>query len=461
MMIQRYPSLPPSRALRPGVAALAAAFAALALALSLWAPGTLLARKAGATAGAVTVDAVAGNFSGNSGAGGAEAPAELEDALRAVLEVKIGKGDYAGAVFAGRAGDREVLVAAGMSDLVKRTPMPPDTLFRLSSVSKAFTSVLAARMVKSGEIGLEDPVTRHLPWFTPEAPDGSTPEIRFRHLLTHTAGLGYGFSETDDGPLHRAGVSDGCGASQGLTLEENMRRLAGVPLLFEPGERFSYSLAADAAGAVMSVAAGKPLQELMRERVLDPLGLGDTAFHALDPSRLGRQYVYSNKGPRPRLMSDPERYPLGHGRHLDFSPSRALDPSAWPSGGCGMVSTASDVLKLLDAVLALAGGTEEERWFMEDAIAPMEAQKGEGFGGGWAYVRDPGPRPFSRGTVAWGGVYGHRWFADPEAGVAGVLLTNTSMKGMSGDTVDLLAELLYPRPDEGGRGGQRRPAPRR
>jgi CubicO group peptidase (beta-lactamase class C family) len=381
------------------------------------------------------------------GSGDVHAPAFLESSLRQVLEDKIGLGHFAGAVFAGQANGLEVSVAAGHFDLAGGVPMPGNALFRLSSVSKAFISVLAARMIESGEISLDDPVTKFLPGFTPAAPGGSAPQITFGQLLTHTSGLSYAFSETSGGPLHRAGVSVGCESSPGLTLEENMRRLAGAPLLSRPGRRHAYSHSADVAGAAMAAAAGKSLPDLMRERVLDPLGLRDTGFHAVDPSRLGTAYVFSNKGPRPRLMSDPESYPLGRGRAFEFSPSRALDRDAWPSGGCGMVSSARDVMKLTEVINGLASGSPSDRWFMEDHIAPQVSSPGEGFAGGWAILKSPVPYgPYSPGTVTWGGVYGHRWFADPTAGISGVVLTNTAMKAMLGDTLELLARNLYELP---------------
>jgi CubicO group peptidase (beta-lactamase class C family) len=223
-----------------------------------------------------------------------------------------------------------------------------------------------------------------------------------------------------------------------------MRRLASVPLLFGPGSAHRYSLSSDVAGAAMAAAASKSLPELMEEKVTGPMGLSDTAFRALDPSRLGTAYLFTNKGPYPRIMGDPYGYPLGRGRQFAFSPSRALDPDAWPSGGCGMVSSARDASKLLAAVIGLAGGSPDERWFVSDAAAPFDSSPGEGFGAGWAYLKEgPGLGPFSPGTLTWGGVYGHRWFADPAAGVSGVLLTNTAMKAMSDDTLGLLAARLY------------------
>jgi CubicO group peptidase (beta-lactamase class C family) len=322
--------------------------------------------------------------------------------------------------------------------------MRTDALFRLSSVSKAFTSAAAAAMISRKLMSLEDPVTRFLPGFAPSLAGGPAPPILIRHLLTHTAGLGYGFEGGPDGDYRRLEVSDGCSRDRGLTIEENMRRLAEAPLLYEPGTRWKYSLAADVLGAAMAAGAGKPLPALMRELVTGPLGLADAGFHAAEPSRLA--VPYSAAGGRPRRMAEPEEYPLGQGRKFVFSPARALDPGAWPSGGCGMVSTARDVAVLVDALRDSGRGfadPEVMEWFLGDAVAPLSSAPGEGFGGGWSYLKDPAGGPWSPGTVQWGGVYGHRWFADPARGLSAVLLTDTAMTGMSGNTFELLSEALY------------------
>jgi CubicO group peptidase (beta-lactamase class C family) len=407
--------------LRGGLPGPLAAFAACAaaLAVAIGAPGRLGAQPAEST----------------------EAREHLAASLQGILDSKIAAGEFVGAVFVGRVGSEIVEIASGSFDMEAGEPMRPDALFRLSSVSKAFTSVLAARMIADGRMALDDPVTKYLPGFMPKTPDGQTPEITLRQLLTHTSGVSYGFQETVEGPLHRGGVSDGCARDEGLSIGEEMRRLASVPLLSKPGSAWSYSLSADVMGAVMAAASGEPLQNLMRELVTGPLGLEDTAFHAKDVSRLAPPYVIGRGGKRP--MRDPEVYPLGGGKTFEFSPGRALDPEVWPSGGCGMVSSARDVSRLTVAVMALADGTEIDRWFVSDAIAPLESDSGDGFGGGWAYLKAPVKGPYSPGTVAWSGVYGHRWFADPVRDISGALLTNTAMKVLSSDTMDLLAEKLY------------------
>ncbi|MDR2612482.1 MAG: beta-lactamase family protein [Deltaproteobacteria bacterium] len=372
-------------------------------------------------------------------------PEGLAGTLQGILDAKTSSGELVGAVFVARRGGETVFEgASGLMDREAGIPMRMDALFRLASVSKAFTSAAAAAMFSRGGISLDDPVTRHLPGFAPTMPDGSPAVITLRHLLTHTSGLGYGFEETAGGPLHRAGVSDGCSRDEGLTLDENMRRLASVPLLFAPGTSWRYSLSADVMGAVMAAAAGKPLPTVMGELVTGPLDLPDTDYYARDPSRLA--VPYADSGGRIHRMADPENYPLGGGRTFIYSPGRALDPGAWPSGGCGMVSSARDVSILVDAVARSGEGFADPKvmeWFLSDAAAPLDSGADEGFGGGWSYLKAPVHGPWSPGTVTWSGVYGNRWFADPASGISAALLTNTALAGMSGNTMDLLAEALY------------------
>ncbi|MDR3155365.1 MAG: beta-lactamase family protein [Deltaproteobacteria bacterium] len=388
---------------------------------------------------------------GPAGAGAVQAPeeslgTEAAAALQAILDARTSSGELAGAVFVAMRDGKVVFEgASGQFDREAGIPMTPDALFRLASVSKAFTSLAAAALISQGAMSLDDPVTRFLPYFTPKARNGSEPVITVRQLLTHTSGLGYGFMEKPTGPMHRAGVSDGCTRDEGLTIEENMRRLASVPLRSLPGTEWRYSLSADVMGAAMAAAAGKTYNEVMEEAVSRPLGLSDTGFFARDPSRLTAHY--SSAGKKLERMTDPYLYRTGSGRAFSFSPGRALDPAAWPSGGCGMVSSAREVALAVDAARLLGKGgpigDAGSAWFLADAIAPRQSDPGDGFGGGWAVMRAPVSGPYSPGTIRWSGVYGHQWFADPASGLSGALLTNTAMRGMTTDAMRMLAEELY------------------
>ncbi|WP_207485152.1 serine hydrolase domain-containing protein, partial [Arenibaculum pallidiluteum] len=287
----------------------------------------------------------------------------------------------------------------------------------------------------TGRLRLEDPVTRWLPEFRPRLSDGTEPVIAVTHLLTHTAGLGYGFQEPPEGAYHVLGISDGL-AEPGMSLEENLRRLAQAPLAFPAGTSWRYSLGTDVLGAVMERAAGTGLAQLVRDTVTGPLDMPDTGFTVADPGRLVTPYADGK--PEPVRMHDGIGVPV-HGRVARFAPSRILDPRSYPSGGAGMVGTAGDVLKFLEAIRTggapiLARSTVEA--MMADQVG-MQAQTqgpGWGFGYGWAVLVDPASSrtPQSKGTIQWGGAYGHSWFVDPVERLSVVALTNTAFEGMSG-----------------------------
>jgi CubicO group peptidase (beta-lactamase class C family) len=339
--------------------------------------------------------------------------------------------------------------AAGLADREAGTPMRADNLFRLSSVTKPIVVAAAMRLAEQGRMQLDDPVTRWLPYFTPRLPDGQTPTITLRQLLDHTSGLGYAFQEDSHGVYHQLGISDGLDHS-GISLEQNLHRLARAPLYFEPGTSWRYSLGIDVIGAVIERVTGKPLSKAVDELVTAPLGMHDSGFVAPDTRRLAVPYAEGK--PAPLRMTDNMEVPLPAeiGFNVCFAPSRALDPSAYPSGGAGMVGTAPDVLKLLETIRQGGG-----RLLTKDSTAQMmAAQVGEqaqtqgpgwGFGYGWAVLVDPAlaQTPQSKGTVQWGGVYGHNWFVDPARELSVVMLTDTAYEGMVGPLTTELRDAIY------------------
>ncbi|MCJ8152045.1 serine hydrolase domain-containing protein [Shinella sedimenti] len=326
--------------------------------------------------------------------------------------------------------------AAGLADREARTAMQTDAIFRLASVSKLFTAAAALALVSQGKLDLDRPITEWLPAFTPTF-EGRTARITLRHLLSHSSGLSYGFFEPDDGPLAQAGVSDGMDRSD-LTLADNIRRLAGVPLSFAPGSAFRYSLGIDVAGAVIEAATGLRLPEAIRTLVTEPLGLRDTGFTLSDPSRLAA--AYADDTPRPRRMHEPDRIPFLPGMAgVIMDPARVFDTEAFPSGGAGMVGSASEILRLIE-VLQQGGGdimtADLAAEMARDQIAGIEIEgsPGWGYGLGFSVLRDSQAAGVTEpaGTWRWGGAYGHSWFTDPSNGLTVVALTNTAFEGMSG-----------------------------
>jgi CubicO group peptidase (beta-lactamase class C family) len=365
----------------------------------------------------------------------------LDRAVDAAIDSAISDRRIVGAVVLVKRGGQFVYRrATGLADRENNVAMKEDAIFRLASITKPFVAVAAMRLVEQGRIGLDDPVSDWLPDFRPKLSDGADVVIRIRHLLTHTAGLTYGFAETD-GAYAAAGVSDGL-AEPGLSLAENLRRIASAPLLFPPGTAWQYSLAMDVLGAVIEKEAGAALGAVVEELVTQPLGLRDTAFCVRDRNRLAA--AYQDGDPEPLLMPEAASVPAFAG-FVRFAPSRIFDPTSYHSGGAGMAGTADDVMQLLEAIRRRGGPL-----LSEDTVAQMTLDQaggthqasmpGFGFGFGWSVVTDPEAAavPFSKGTLKWGGAYGHSWFVDPTRGLTVVALTNTAFEGMWGKfTVDL------------------------
>ncbi|KVN66800.1 serine hydrolase domain-containing protein [Burkholderia stagnalis] len=380
----------------------------------------------------------------------AEPDAALRSRLDGALERALADERMVGAVvLVARHGALRYARAVGLADREAGTPMREDALFRLASVTKPIVTAAAMRLVAAGRIGLDDPVARWLPDFTPTLPDGRPARITLRHLLSHTAGLGYRFLEADgDGPYARAGVSDGMDLAR-ITLADNVRRIASVPLQYAPGTSWGYSLAIDVAGALIEAVDGRPLADAVAALVTTPLGMTDTAFVAHDAARFATPYV-STAG-APRRMADADLAPVFDDTiGIRFAPARAFDAQAWPSGGAGMVGSARDCLALLEALRTDRDGWLEAGWIDEMArIQPgahdLPAAPGFGFGLGFSVLRDPAAAqsPESVGTWRWGGAYGHAWFVDRAAGLTVVALSNTLYEGMHGRIVTDVRDAVY------------------
>ncbi|WP_375058014.1 serine hydrolase domain-containing protein [Zobellella sp. DQSA1] len=377
-------------------------------------------------------------------------PAYLSARIQAVVQQALDDRRLVGAVIlVARDGELLHRQAAGFADRESARAMTPETVFRLASVSKPIVSTAAMALVAQGQLDLDAGIERWLPEFQPRLADGRPGRITARQLLSHTAGLGYRFFEADaDGPYARAGVSDGMDAS-GISLAENLRRLVSVPLLYEPGTAWGYSLATDVLGALIERIHGTPLDEAVRRLVTDPLGMTDTNFVARDARRVAAAYV--NDVPQPHPLAEGETVSAFEGAvGIAYSPARIFDAQAFPSGGAGMAGTAGDFLRLLE-VLRQGGGTllsgelvEEMGRDQTDGLE-LAAAPGFGFGLGFSVLRDPrlAASPESAGTWRWGGAYGHSWFVDRAHGLSVVVFTNTLYEGMSGRFVTELRDAVY------------------
>jgi len=371
----------------------------------------------------------------------------IKTGLDAVLDQAITDRKIVGGVLiVSLRGERVYERAVGYADREARRNTETDTIFRWASLTKPLVAALTLALTERKVITLEDPVTRFLPEFRPRTADGKTPVITVRHLLTHTAGLNYKLSETDiNGPYHRANVSDGMD-QPGLSIEENLRRIASVPLLRPPGSGWGYSISTDVLGEYLARAAGTPLPALMRSLVTGPIGASDSDFTVSDRSRLAT--AYGDGKEEPVRMGAYHETPFGE-QTLSYAPDRMFNPNSYPSGGGGMSGTAGDFMRFLEAVRS--GGAPILSKSSVDQLGTVKAGDfevsipGWKWALGWPVLVDPSKTgtPQTPGSWLWGGVYGNSWFVDPHRELSVVLLTNTAIAGMVGPLPDAVRDTIY------------------
>jgi CubicO group peptidase (beta-lactamase class C family) len=326
----------------------------------------------------------------------------------------------------------------GQRDREAGLPVEPDTLWRIYSMTKPITSVAAMMLYEEGVLQLTDPVAAFIPSFAGvrvytggsdqrPATVPATEPVRVWHLLTHTAGLSYGFHRAHPmDALYRDAGFD-VETKPGVTLEEACDIWAGIPLLFQPGAEWNYSVATDVLGRVVEVASGQRLDEFFAQRILGPLGMDETAFYVqpADFDRLAALYA---------------RSPSGKAARFDTLGGHARRQPTLLSGGGGLVSTAADYHRFLMMLLhrpeSPAGELDGVRLLSPRTVAymgrnhlpgnkdleqfgrPLNAespQRGVGFGLGFAVVIDPVPGKVvcSPGELSWGGLASTAFFVDP------------------------------------------------
>ncbi|WP_122412059.1 serine hydrolase domain-containing protein [Pseudomonas viridiflava] len=336
--------------------------------------------------------------------------------------------------------------ARGWADRERRVIVTRGTRFRLASLTKLLTSVAVLQLCEQGVLSLDAPVTDWLPAFRPRLSDGREPVITLRHLLSHSSGLGYGFEQPPGNAYALAGVSDGLDRVA-FDLQENLSRLAKLPLLFEPGTAWGYSLATDVLGAVIEQGTGRALSQVLGEQVAGPLGMATTSFRQ-DQGRLAR--AYKDGADVPERIGDDDLLVLESGT-ARVSSGRVYGAQAYESGGAGMLGTADDYLKLLEC-LRLGGApllnSVSTAALLSNAIGKVTLK---GRGAGWTFglgpviLADPlaaGQRQ-GAGTWSWCGVYGSHYWVDPVSEISLVVLTNTAVAGAWGRFADALVEAVY------------------
>jgi len=317
----------------------------------------------------------------------------------------------------------------GIMDREGGEAMPTDALFRICSMTKPITSVAVMMLYEEGKFLLDDPVSKYLPEFKNskvlvKPPSGGEPytipatrEITIRDLLRHTSGLTYNWNETLGAMYTNANVATGLMPYDG-TIADSVKRLAAQPLLFNPGERWEYSLGVDVLGRLVEVVSGKPLDEFFRTRIFEPLGMKDSFFFVPDDKvgRLATAYTYyDDKG----LNRFPDT-PITEGT-MSYSADYPLKGKRLYSGGGGLVSTAADYARFCQMMLdnGKAGRTrllsrKSVELMTHDQLGKIGPDQGFGLGFGVDGIKEPLSELGSPGTYNWGGFFYTGFIVDPK-----------------------------------------------
>lgn len=379
--------------------------------------------------------------------------AERLDRITQAMEADFEAGRLSGAIaMVARKGKVAYLESRGMADREAQTPMTNDTIFRIYSMSKPITSTCLMILHEEGRFLLGEPVSKYLPELgglrvavsESEAddsegrseveedgdpiPGGNGPgdiktvaavrDFTIQDLMRHTAGLTYGFfgnTEVDQA-YRRAGI---------LFLDKDLEQMVGklgkIPLLYQPGTRWHYSVAADVQGRLIEVLSGMTFAEFLQERLCEPLGMPDTGFYVPEAKlhRLAQLYAPAEDGGiEPADPSASRNY---------------VSPPTFFGGGGGMVSTTADYLRFcqmhlnggqLDGVRILSRKTVELMTTNHLGDIPMGQGSATGFGLGFAVALDQGPIGMlgSVGTYNWGGAAGTRFWVDPREELIGIYM---------------------------------------
>lgn len=366
--------------------------------------------------------------------------AERMERIDGLLQRHVADGKAVGAVgLVARHGKIAYCKAFGNQDAETCVPMTTNTIFRVYSMTKPITSVGLMMLYEEGRFRLQDPLFWYLPEFKDmkvavEEKDPETGETTFttvptrrhiiiRDLLRHTSGISYNPPpETTLGKMYlEANLF-----TPDQTLEELVNKLSKLPLVYQPGTRYEYGFSVDVIGRLIEVISGQPYEVYMKEQVLDPLGMTDTAFYVPEEkvSRFAQLYQASEDGTLKPV-------PVGEGLAWPF-----LKPTAMPSPGGGLVSTARDYLRFAQMLLN-GGELDGVRLLSPKTIELMTQDHLQGiekpwwgpaeFGLGFYVEQDPGTagQIGSKGTFGWSGAASTQCWVDPEEDMITLFMIQT------------------------------------
>jgi len=359
------------------------------------------------------------------------APERLK-AFDVLMERQLSTGEIAGAVILlVRHGKVVLFKPYGLRDLIDPIPMRRDDIFRIRSQTKPVTALAMMMLYEQDLWKLDDPMTKFVPEFSnlrvangvdaegkPMLAPLSRPPTMLE-LMTHTAGFAYGLAPD--------GVADKAYFDARVLTSTNsqamLTKIAGLPMISQPGARWYYSVAADIQGAIVEKLSGMSLAQFMAERIFTPLGMVDTAF-----------YVAPEKAPRLATLYDVD--PVSHllGRQSERDNQDIFTAPGLASGGGGLMSTAQDYGRFCQMILG-GGALDGVRLLKPETVAMMRQNHlaetfmvtsngtrasplgtGIGFGLCWAVWFDPAATgaPVGAGTISWGGSAGSWFWIDPK-----------------------------------------------
>jgi CubicO group peptidase (beta-lactamase class C family) len=380
--------------------------------------------------------------------------AERLERLGAALEDYAEREQVAGSVtLVLRHGKVAYFDAVGHRDAASKAPMREDTIFRIASQTKAIVSTAAMILQEEGKLLISDPVGKYIPEFAEttvavekDAGDGyeivpADRAVTIRDLLTHTSGFDYGDGLAKD-RWEAAGITGYYFSDRDEPIGETVARMSALPAVAQPGEEWVYGYSTDILGAVLEKASGQPLDELLADRLFEPLGMQDTYFYLPEGKRDRLATLYALKGGKiARAQEDGWN---GQGAFID-GPRKSF------SGGAGLLSTATDYARFLQMILN-EGELDGVRVLSPKTVALMsvnhldeaEFAPGEGFGLGFSVLEDLGlrGRPGSVGELGWGGAYHTSYWIDPAEELVVVYMTQLLPAGDLDDHGKLRA-LVY------------------
>lgn len=339
--------------------------------------------------------------------------------------------------------------AHGLADVATQRPMKTDDIFRIASMTKAITATAAMMLYEEGKFSLDDPISKFIPAFknptvlksfrfsdSTYTTEPAKSEITIRQLMSHTSGLGYGIIDSDErfkALYQKAGVTD-LFTTDSISIGASVKKLAALPLRFNPGEKYAYSEGLDVLGYFIEVVSGMPFDAFLRTRIFEPLGMKDTYFYLPESKSNRLVTIHRPKSGSweafPITFYDPE-YPRKGAKQFF-------------SGGAGLSSTARDYATFLQ--MLVNGGAYNGKRFLSRVnteLLTVSNQTGDKFNG------EGGPLHFSLafavvnsvghdrglgsvGKYNWGGYFNTNYFADPQEKIVAVLMKQTQQ--VAGDT---------------------------